>query len=171
MSGESDFVVIGLLRRAHGVKGEISVQPVSDLTERFEALERVLVRQDGEIAEMAVEGVRAKGGSVLLKLEGIGDRTAAQALAGAEIGVRKKDVYPVPEGTYYVFDLIGCRVVGQEGREIGLIDDVLKMPANDVFVVKDGTREVLIPVVKSVVKKIDLERKVIEIEEIEGLLG
>jgi 16S rRNA processing protein RimM len=171
VSDESDFVVIGLLRRAHGVRGEISVQPVSDVTERFKTLERVLVRQDGNVREVAVESARAKGGSVLLKLEGIDDRTAAEALSGAEIGVRRKDVYPIPEGTYYVFDLIGCKVLGQEGREIGLIDDVWKMPANDVFVVRDGTKEVLIPVVKSVVKKVDLERKVVEIEEIEGLLG
>lgn len=171
MSDESDFVVIGLLRRAHGVKGEVSVQPVSDIPERFKALERVLVRQGVTTREVAVEGVRGKGGSVLLKLEGVDDRTAAEALMGAEIGVGRNDVCPIPEGTYYIFDLIGCKVVGKGDRDIGLIDDVWKTPANDVFAVKTASGEVLIPVVQSVVKEIDLRRKVVKIEEIEGLLG
>ncbi len=171
MSDESDFVVIGLLRRAHGVRGEVSAQPVSDMPERFKALERVLVRHGGTTREVAVEGVRRKGGSVLLKLEGVDDRTAAEALTGAEIGVGRNDVCPIPEGTYYVFDLIGCRVVGKDDRDIGLIDDVWKTPANDVFAVKTASGEVLIPVVQSVVKEIDLRRKIVRIEEIEGLLG
>ncbi len=171
MSDEPDFVVIGLLRRAHGVKGEISVQAVSDVPERFESLERVLVRHGGTTREVAVQGVRGKGGSLLLKLEGVDDRTAAQALTGAEIGVKRDDVYPVPQGTYYVFDLIGCMVIGKDGRDIGLIDDVWKTPANDVFKVKTASGEVLIPVVQSVVKEIDLRQKVVKIEEIEGLLG
>jgi len=171
VSDESDFVVIGLLRRAHGVRGEVSAQPVSDMPERFKALERVLVRHGGTTREVAVEGVRRKGGSVLLKLEGVDDRTAAEALTGAEIGVGRNDVCPIPEGTYYVFDLIGCRVVGKDDRDIGLIDDVWKTPANDVFAVKTASGEVLIPVVQSVVKEIDLRRKIVKIEEIEGLLG
>lgn len=170
MSDESDFVVIGLLRRAHGVEGELSVEPVTDMPERFDRLKRVLVRHSGSTREIGVQRVRSKGRSILLKLDGVDDRTAAEALKGAAIGVRRKDVWPVPEDTYYVFDLIGCRVLGETGRDIGVIDDVWKMPANDVFAVTSGSKEVLIPVVKSVVKKIDLERKVVVIEEMEGLL-
>jgi 16S rRNA processing protein RimM len=170
VSDEQDFVLIGLLRRAHGVRGEVTVEPVSDRPGRFEALKRVLIRHGGKVDEAAVEGVRQKGESVLVKLAGIDDRTAAQALAGAEIGVRKEDVHPVPDGTYYVFQLVGCRVVGQGDRDIGLVEDVWPMPANDVLAVKTRSGEVLIPVVRSVVKEVDLERKVVKIEEIEGLL-
>lgn len=171
MSDESDFIVIGLLRRAHGVRGEIFLQPVSDVPERFQGLEHVLLRYGGGTEEVSVESVRSEGDRVLLKLKGVDDRTAAERLRGAEIGVRKKDVYPVPEGTYYVFDLIGCKVVGKDGRDIGVVDEVWNMPANDVLVVETPAGEVLIPAVKSVVKQVDLENKVVEIEEIEGLLG
>jgi 16S rRNA processing protein RimM len=170
VSDESDFVVIGLLRRAHGVEGELAVQPVTDMPERFDRLERVLVRHGGSTREISVKKVRSQGGSMLLRLEGVDDRTSAEALKGAELGVRRKDVCPLPEDTYYVFDLIGCRVVGETGKEIGVIDDVWKMPANDVFAVISGSREILIPVVKSVVKKIDTDQKVVVIEEMEGLL-
>ena len=170
MSDESDFVLIGRLRRAHGTRGEISLEPVSDVPERFKSLKYVLVRTGSETSEIGVESVRMKGKGFLLKLRGIDDRTSAENLSRAEIGVRRKDVYPVPEGTYYLFDLVGCAVVGESGREIGVVEDVLKMPANDVFVVKTGGREVLIPAVKSVVKKVDPQGRRIVVEEIKGLL-
>jgi 16S rRNA processing protein RimM len=160
VTDEPDFVVIGLLRRAHGVKGELSVQPVSNVPERFNGLGAVLVRQNGSVREVAVEAVRTKGKSVLVKLEGVDDRTSAEMLAGAELGVRRRDVWPVPEGTYYVFDLVGCRVMGGAGREIGVIEDVVRL----------GSKEILIPAVKTVVKQVDLEARVVLIEEMEGLL-
>jgi 16S rRNA processing protein RimM len=170
VSDESDFVLIGLLRRAHGTGGEISVEPVSDIPERFQKLEYVLVRKGSMVAESGVESVRTKGRAILLKLRGTDDRTAAEALTGAEIGVRMKDVFPVPEDTYYVFDLVGSKVIGESGREIGVLENVLQMPANDVLVVRAQGREVLIPAVKSVVKKVDRAAKRIVIEEIRGLL-
>ncbi len=171
MTDESDFVLIGLVRRAHGIAGEVLVEPVSDIPGRFEALEAVLMRQRGEMREVEVDSVRWKSKSLLIKLRGIDDRTAAQAHSGAMLGVRQKDVHPVPKDAYYVFDIEGCEVVGESGRKIGVVGDVLKLPANDVFVVKTDGGEVLVPVVKSVVKRIDLDSKTIEIEEIEGLLG
>jgi 16S rRNA processing protein RimM len=167
---ESDFVLIGLLRRVHGMKGEISVEPISDLVERFEALDYVLVRHGGKTSEMGVESVRWKGKLALVKLHGIDDRTSAEDLRGAEIGVRQEDVFPVPDDTYYVFDIVGCSVMGKKGNRIGTVCEVLRMPANDVLVVKREEGDALIPVVKSVVKSIDLEAKLIVIEEMEGLL-
>ena len=171
MSDGSDFVLIGLLRRAHGVSGEITVEPVSDITERFSVLDKVLVRTTSGIEELAVERVRYRGRRVLLKLEGIDDRAAAEGLWGAEIGVKRDDVFPVPDGTFYVFDVVGCMVLGQGDRVIGVVEDVLRMPANDVFVVKTENGEVLIPAVKAVVKSIDVTGKKIVVEEVEGLLG
>lgn len=171
MTDESDFILIGLVRRAHGITGEVFIEPVSDIPGRFEALKAVLMRHRGETREVEVDSVRWKNKSLLVKFRGIDDRTVAEALSGAMLGVRQKDVHPVPKDAYYVYDIEGCEVVGESGRKIGVVGDVLKMPANDVFVVKTDGGEVLIPVVKSVVKKIDLDDKRIEIEEIEGLLG
>jgi 16S rRNA processing protein RimM len=168
---DADFVLIGLLRRAHGLGGEICVEPVSDLIERFDGLERALISQGDEIKEVGIESVRWKGNLALIKFEGIGDRTAARALSGAMLGVRRQDVFPVPEGTFYVFELIGCEVRNREGRRVGVVNDVLKMPANDVYVLDTGTGEALIPAISDVVKEVDLEKRIIIIEEIEGLLG
>jgi 16S rRNA processing protein RimM len=170
VNDEPDFVVIGLLGRARGVGGEIFVRPVTDMPERFHRLDRALLRQNGRIREIEIDAVKTQGDSLILKLEGIDTRSDARSLNGAELGVRRDNVWPVPEGTYYVFDLVGCKVVGVAGREIGMIRDVLKMPANDVLVVMSGSKECLIPAVKSVVKEVDLEQKLVTIEEMEGLL-
>ena len=170
MSEDPDFVLIGFLRRAHGIRGEISAEQVSDVPERFRELKYVLVRKDGRIRELAVESVRTKAKFFLLKFEGIDDRDAARNLTGADIGVRKEDIYPVPEDTFYQFDLVGCMVVGESGREIGKVEDVLKMPANDVLVVRSGEREILLPVVKTIMKEVDPEAGRIVIVEMEGLL-
>lgn len=168
---DADFVLIGLLRRAHGLRGEVCVEPVSDVAGRFEMLAEALVRRGDKIEVVAVEAVRWKGKLLLIKFRGIDDRTAAGRLTGASLGVRKQDVCPVPEGTYYVSDLIGCEVVNQRGARIGKVDDIMRTPANDVYVLNTGEGEVLIPGVKEVVKEVDLEKRIIVIEEIEGLLG
>lgn len=170
MSDEPDFVLIGLVRRAHGITGEVYVEPVSDITERYKMLKDVLVRQGNEVREVGVDSVRWKGRYTVIKLHGVDDRTAAESLRGAHLGVRKADVFPVPKDTYYIFDIVGCTVFGGSGRRVGVVDEVLRMPANDVMVLTTDSGEALIPIVKSVVKRIDLAAKTIEIDEIEGLL-
>jgi 16S rRNA processing protein RimM len=170
VSDESDFVLIGLVRRAHGLKGQVCVEPISDIVERFDALEYVLVSCGGDVSEFRVDSVKWKGKSLLVKLDGIDDRTSAEGLRGAEIGVRREDVFPIPEGTYYVFDIVGCEVTSTSGRRVGTVEEVLRMPANDVFVVRRDHGEALVPVVRSVVRNIDLEAKLIVIEEMDGLL-
>lgn len=171
MTEEPDFVVIGKARRPHGVGGEVVIEPVSEGVERFRLLKQVLVRDKNGVREISMESVRKKGDLIVAKFAGIDDRASAQALASAELGVRRKDVWPLPEGSYYIFDVVGSRVVGTDGREIGTVEDVLGMPANDVLVVRTGKGEALLPVTKNVVKKIDVKAKIVVIEEIEGLLG
>jgi 16S rRNA processing protein RimM len=171
MTDESDFVLIGRLRRAHGVHGELYMEPISDIPERFEGLRRVLVEREGTTVEYGVEAVRTRDSTVVVKLKGVDDRDAAERLKGADVGVRMSEIWPLPEDTYYVFDLMGSTILGEGGRKIGSVREVLNMPANDVLVVDTAGGEKLIPVVRSVIRSIDLENKRIEIEEIEGLLA
>lgn len=171
MTHDSDFVVIGRVRRAHGTKGEVCVEPITDFPERFQSLREVLIRgENGEARAVGIEGVRYKAGLALVKLEGVDDRTEAGKLRGALMGVPRKHVVPTEEDEYYHFDLIGCRVVDEKGEEVGTVKEVLRMPANDVLVVSDGGREMLVPTVKQVVKDVRIDGKVIVIERIPGLL-
>jgi 16S rRNA processing protein RimM len=170
VSDDPDFILIGRLRRPHGIRGEICVEVLSDMPERFNSLSYVLVRNGEGTRQFDVERVRWKGELALVKLLGVDGRQEAGGLTGAMLGVREQDAYPTPEDTYYVFELEGARVVNQAGVEIGVVEDVLKMPANDVLVLRTPKGEALIPAVESVVKKVDPDAGLIVIEEMEGLL-
>jgi 16S rRNA processing protein RimM len=168
---DSDFVVIGRVRRAHGTRGEICVEPVTDFPQRFDALKQVLLWEKGsEPRRHEIESVRWKGKIALVKLAGVDDRDQAAGLNGRLLGVRRSEVATTGEDEYYHFDLIGLSVVDEKGEEVGVVRDVLRMPANDVLVVRDGDREMLIPTVKQIVKDVSLDEGVITIERIPGLL-
>jgi 16S rRNA processing protein RimM len=168
---DSDFVVIGRVGRAHGTRGEISVEPVTDFPQRFDALKEVLLAEKGsDPRKHEIESVRWKGKIALFKLKGVDDRDQAARLNGSLLGVRRGQVAPTGEDEYYHFDLIGLRVVDEKGEGVGVVKDVLRMPANDVLVVSDGSREMLVPTVKQVVKDVSLDEGVITIERIPGLL-
>jgi 16S rRNA processing protein RimM len=168
---ESDFVVIGRVRRAHGTGGEVCVEPITDFPERFESLREVLLKGEGETLRlMEVEALRWKGELALVKLAGVDDRTEAAKLNGALVGVLRGQIAPPGEDEYYHFDLVGCRVVDEKGEQVGVVEDVLRMPANDVLVVTDGEREMLVPTVKQIIKCVSVEDRLITIERIPGLL-
>lgn len=171
MTHDSDFVVIGRVRRAHGTSGEVCVEPITDFPERFISLRELLIKGEGETPRpLEVVGLRWKGELALVKLAGVDDRTEAGKLAGALVGVRRGQVAPVGEDEYYHFDLVGCRVLDEKGEQVGVVEDVLRMPANDVLVVIDGGREMLIPTIKQVIKRVSIEERLIIIERIPGLL-
>lgn len=170
MSEPPDFVLIGIVARPHGVKGEVCINPISQVEGRFKLLRTVLIDLGGEIKEFKVEGVKARGKQVILRLAGIENRDQAESLRNAEVGVKSADLALLPDDTFYIFDLIGCDVVGNVSGVIGKVSDVLQMPANDVLVVETQKGEVLIPLVKAVIRGVDLKQKLIFIKEIEGLL-
>jgi 16S rRNA processing protein RimM len=149
----------------------VCVEPITDFPERFDSLREVLIKgPDGKPLLVEVEGLRWKGKLALVKLAGVDDRDEAGKYGGALMGVRREDVEPTGEDEYYHFDLVGCRVVDEKGEEVGVVKEVLRMPANDVLVVSGGGREMLVPTVKQVVKEIDLGGQMITIERIPGLL-
>ena len=167
----ADFVVIGRVRRAHGTRGEVCVEPITDFPERFDSLREVLIRgRNEEPREGVIEALRWKGNLAFMKLAGVDDRTAAEGLKGSLLGVRRRDVAVIDPDEYYHFDLIGCRVEDGQGEEIGVVTDVLRMPANDVLVVSDGKHEMLLPTVKQVIKRVSIEGRLITIERLPGLL-
>jgi 16S rRNA processing protein RimM len=173
---DSEFVVIARVRRAHGTRGEITVEPLSDFPERLNSLKEVLIKEDDrKPLRVGIESIRWKGGLALVKLAGVDDRTRAGEYAGSLLGLTRADIPPAGAEEYYFFDLVGCKVVDGSGEEVGVVDEVLRMPANDVLVVRaardpEAGKEMLIPAVKQVVKKVDLDAGTITIEPIPGLL-
>lgn len=168
----AEWVTIGKVTAPHGVRGEVRVFPLTEFPDRFLDLRRVYLLRGGERSEYQVKRAKAlPRGLFLLKLSGVESRDEAERLRGAELQVPREEAVPLPEGRYYVFDLVGARVVTTDGGFVGRLEDVLTTPANDVFVVRaDGGREILIPAVKHVVRAIDPDQGVIVVDPLPGLL-
>lgn len=168
---DADLVLIGTVRRAHGVRGELLVTPHTDDPARFGLLREVYVAlADGERRRVSVVGARVSSKGVLLRLSEVVDRDAAEALVGAELLIPREQCLPLPPDSYYEFELWGMEVRTTAGRVLGTLQEVVDFPANDVWVVRDQEREYLLPAVKEVIKMVDREERVIIIEPIAGLV-
>jgi len=156
-------VVIGEIGQAHGQDGEVRVLPVTDFPDRFFDLGSVYL--SGEAAPRAVERVRRHGKFFLLKLEGIRSEAEAAGLRGKRLELPPDQLVPLPPGHYYLWQIVGLKVLSTGGRELGVVKEVLSRPAHDVYVVeKPGGGELLVPARRQVVVDIDLGRGRLTVE-------
>jgi 16S rRNA processing protein RimM len=142
---------IGRVLKAHGVKGALRVELLTDFPDRFAPGREVLVAG----RRLTVARSEGQGASLLVLFEGINDRDAAAQLAGAYCTLPLAEARALPADRYYHFQLVGLRVVdARHARELGQVAEVLTYPANDVLRVTGRDREILIPMVRSVVRAI-----------------
>jgi len=164
-----DFFAVGKIVKTRGLKGDLVVQPLTDRPERFKALRKVWVGiADSDVSLFQLEETRVKGQAIHLRLQKICTRDAADALAGKYLYVTDEDLVRLPKGTHFVHDVIGSRVIDEQGRKIGTVEEVWKLPANDVYVVREGKREHLVPAVQSVIERIDTQKKQVRVRMIES---
>ena len=148
---------------AFGIRGELKIEPLTDFHARFAKGARLRLKGDW----VTVEASREQKGRPVLKLSGIDDRSAADALQWEYLEAIIDERPELEENEFFVEDLIGLHVVSDDGREIGEIDDVLPNPAHDILKIGD----VMIPIVKEFVRDIDLDAGVVTVHLIPGLLG
>jgi 16S rRNA processing protein RimM len=167
---KSDFYAIGQIVKSTGLKGALVVRPLTDYLQRFHALKRVWVgTSDSDRSPFQVEEASVKGQTIYLRFEDVHTRDAAEAFAGKLLYVTEDDLVRLPEGTHFVHDIVGSQVTDEKGKEIGIVKEVWKLPANDVYVIRGRRREHLVPAIDSVIEKIDTERKLIQIRTIEEM--
>ena len=143
---------IGRVTKAHGVKGAVRIELLTDFPDRFAAGRDVLVAG----RRLRVARSEELGGTMLVTFEGIDDRTAAEQLAGAYFTVPLAEARALPADQFYHFQLVGLTVFDtRQARELGRVAEVLTYAANDVLRVTDGDHEVLIPMIRSVVRSIE----------------
>ncbi len=165
------FVRLGRLGGAHGLKGALRFHPYDPKSGSIKALPRVFVDAGGTVTEYRVLGYsRLNRGSARLLLEGIGDATRAEALKGGVVMAAEEDLPPLAAHEFYYYQVLGCDVALADGRVIGKIEDVFFTGANDVWVVRDGSKETLVPVIADVVKALDLAQRRVTIDAVPGLL-
>jgi len=151
------IIAIGRIINSFGTSGEVKVQILSDFPERFKLLSSVIISHSGDNFPAKVQGIKYYKQFVILKLDISNSIEEAQNLTGFFICLNRKDLYPLPKGSFYIFELIGLTVYTREGKVMGTLEDVYKLPANDVYVINNGKRELLIPAVKEFIQEINPE--------------
>lgn len=164
-----DYINIGKILRSHGIKGELSIYPLTDDIKRFDILTKVTVTPDNK--EYMVESVRYNKDLVIIKLKGINSRNESDLMRGKYLSVLRKDAAILPDNSFFIFDIIGCRVITPNGEEMGIVKEVLTLHSNDVYVIlNENGNEIYLPALKSLVHDVDIRNKIIiaemEIEEI-----
>lgn len=148
------MIVIGKIGAPQGVRGEVRLIPMTEFPERFKTL-KIAMFDDG--TSLQVESVRYHQQFVLLKFKGLDDRNAIEHLKNKLIQIEPKDLMPLPEGHYHIFDIIGLSVYNEQEEYLGKISDVLQTGSNDVYVVEQKEKQpLLIPGLKTVVLTIDI---------------
>ena len=165
---DMDWIPVGKLARTHGLKGELKFYP--DDPEGFEFADGQIVQLAGTKKELKVQTIRGANVPFIVKLEGIDDIESAKPLTGEEVLASREDFQSLPEGEYYRFEIKGLAVFDEEGHPCGIIKDIIPTGSNDVYVVQNGEREWMLPMIDSVVKSIDLEQKKLIFYRIEGLI-
>ncbi len=165
-----DYLTIGTIVNVHGVHGEVKVMPETDDVNRFRKLKKVLLSSGGTRREIEIKGVKFSNKFVILKFEGIDDRDIADKLRGVELQVERKDAIKLPEGRYFIGDLIGCLVVEDNGDKLGHVTNVIPGAGSDIYDVDCGNgKNILIPVLEDVVLSVDIEAEVITVRLPKGL--
>ncbi len=166
---EPVFLVIGKLRRPHGVRGEILMDVLTDFPERIKAGITVFIGPQYE--ERIIRSVRSNAGTLLVTLEGFDNPEQVGVLRNQYMHVRAEDRPPLPEGEYYHHQLVGLPVVTDEGQKLGVLTEILANAANDVYVVQpEKGPEILLPAIDSVILDIDLQQGEICVHLMAGLL-
>ena len=171
MSAAGEFVVLGRVSGTHGIRGELKVHSFSDDAETLQRATTVVLRLPGTAGEtFAVTKVRSGGKKVLLTLQGFDSINQVEHLVGREVCVTREQLPPLDDGEYYWHDLLGMAVVTTAGESLGVVKDIFATGSNDVYVVRQGRREYMIPALDDVVVQIDLAQRVMTISPFDGLL-
>ncbi len=158
------FIEAGRIVNTHGVQGEVKIEVWLDSPKFFKSFKR-LYTAGGQ--ELKVLSARTHKDFVIAKLEGVEDVNAAMALKNKVLSIRRSDA-ALPHGAFFLQDILGAKVVDEDGNEIGVLQDVMETPASNIYMVR-GETEHLIPAVPEFIKKTDAEAGVITVHLIEGM--
>ncbi|MHB8508734.1 MAG: ribosome maturation factor RimM [Candidatus Dormibacteria bacterium] len=153
-------VRIGFVRKPVGLAGEVAVEPLTDDARRFRSGLQVVVAG----TRRTVESVRGGDAGLRVRFSGVDDLPTAERLRNQYVEVDSAEVEPLEEGHYYHWQLIGLEVHDRRRGAIGIIEDILQLPANDVYVVRGSAGETLVPALRDVVREVDLQGQVMAVD-------
>lgn len=162
-TSEPEFICIGKIHRAHGIRGDVVMDPMTDFPERIRRGKTVYVGDSYQA--LTIARVRDKAPYLLIGFKEIEDETAASAFRNTYVFVKTADLPKLPDGEYYFHQLIGLEAISVNGEHVGILSEILETGANDVYVIKkdDGTEE-LVPDVPQFIRLIDVDKHIIQID-------
>ena len=173
----TEYYLVGRVRRAHGIRGELVIETLTDAPDAFFAAGRRVFAgtPDGDLTpdkrEMRVLHATPFKGGLIVAFEGIGDRTTAEAWRDRTLLVPEDEIEPPDDGEIFIHDLVGMRVVRATGDEIGEVAEVFELPQGLVFEVRRPVgKPVLLQFDDRTVTQVDSEQRVITVDPLEGLL-
>lgn len=170
--GGESLLAVGRILRPHGIRGALVVEALTDWPERFAPGAAMLLEAGpGDRRQVNIRAAAEHSGKLLVSLEGVEDRNAADALRGRYLMVRSCDAAPLAEGEFWAHDLVGLQVLdAEDGSLLGQVSDVLCRDAQDLLVVtSQGGVEFQVPFVCEFVKSVDVEGGVMSVSLIEGM--
>lgn len=165
----SEKVAIAFINKCWGIKGEVIADPLTDFPQRLKELKQVHVSGTRIDHDLTIAWTKQHGSKIVIKFEEIDDRDEADRLRNCYIEIDKSEIFDLPAGNFYRFDLIGLEVHDSENAVIGKIDEIWEYPAGDILVVRSERGRLLIPCLKRFIKKIELEANRMEVELLPGM--
>lgn len=166
-----DLFQVGVITSTHGVRGEVKVFPTTDDPRRFKRLKEVILENGKEQILLEIESVKFFKQFVILKFKGIDNINDVEKYRQKSLLVTRKNAVRLSKDEYFIADLMGLKVINEDGTEIGVLENVMETGANDVYEIKmnDG-RELLLPAIKQCVLEVDVEAGFIKVHIMDGLL-
>ncbi|NMA55009.1 MAG: 16S rRNA processing protein RimM [Firmicutes bacterium] len=168
---KENLITVGIVTSPHGVRGNLKLKLLTDFPERVYRLDDVYLLSDQSVTgPYTVAQARLIPDGALLKLDEIDSREQAKCLVGSEVCVTLDKAVTLPEGHYFYFELEGLEVYTVTGERLGILAEVLPLPANDIYVVHtEADGEILLPATREVVQEIDLEAGRMKVNLLPGL--
>lgn len=166
-----DYLEAGKIVNTHGLRGEVKIVPWTDTPDTFEDIPYVFIKKKSGEEKLTVKSVKYQKGNIIVKFAEINSIEDAEKYRNAVLLVDRSVMPELPEGSYYITDLIGLPVYEMtDGRLLGTIQDVYSTPSNDIYEVKrEGQKPLLIPVIDDIERIIDLDNKKVTVKLLEGL--
>lgn len=165
-----EYITIGKVANAHGVKGDLKIFPTTDDIQRFKLLKEVYIEQKGKMSTLHIENVKFHKNMVLLQTQEVKDMNEALALKNASVLIPMEEALPLEDNENYVFQLVGLEAREEDGTVLGKLVDVLFTGAHDVYVIDDGSKHgLMVPATLAFVPEVNVEEGYLIVKLIEGL--
>ena len=166
-----DFFRVGVIANTHGIRGEVKIFPTTDDVKRFDYLKEAYIDAGKEKIKVEVSNVRYFKNLVIVKFKDIDNINDIEMYKKRELWIPREEAQELEEDEYYIADLIGMDVVLEDGSKFGTLKDVMETGANDVYVVEDAKgEEILLPAIRECILDVDVEKNVMTIHLMKGLI-